>query len=265
MPAATDMRLKDKVILVTGSTSGIGESIVRRCVAEGASVILHGLDRDLGERIVTDLGPDRAALHISDLAKPETAQELIDFAVGRFGRLDGLVNNAATVRRATLDQTDAATFDHFIAINLRAPLLLIRAAMPHLLKTRGAVLNIGSLNAYCGAANLLPYSVSKGGLMTLTRNVADAYCREHVRVNQFNLGWVLTDAEKRIMEAGGLGPDWWKDPPRESAPTGALIAPETIAAAAVYWLGDESRPITGSVVDLNQFPIVGRNTVKEKN
>jgi NAD(P)-dependent dehydrogenase (short-subunit alcohol dehydrogenase family) len=205
------MRLKGKVILVTGSTQGIGEAIARRCVAEGANAIVHGLERDLGERIVSDLGPGRAALHVSDLSKAEAATELIGFAVERFGRLDGLVNNAATVRRATLEQTDADTFDQILAINLRAPLLLIRAAMPHLLRTRGAILNIGSLNAYCGAANLVPYSVSKGGLMTLTRNVADAYCRQFVRVNQVNLGWVLTDNEKRLMEAGGLGPDWWKD------------------------------------------------------
>jgi NAD(P)-dependent dehydrogenase (short-subunit alcohol dehydrogenase family) len=134
--------------------------------------------------------------------------------------------------------------------------------MPHLLKSRGAILNIGSLNAYCGASNLVPYSLSKGGLMTLTRNVADAYCRQHVRVNQVNLGWVLTENEKRVMES--LGPEWWKDPPRDGAPSGELIMPEAIAAAAVYWLSDESRLITGTVLELNQFPVIGRNTVKEK-
>src|SRR6185369_10302546 len=96
-----------------------------------------------------------------------------------------------------------AMFDWIIHLNLRAPLLLIRAALPHLLKSRGSVLNIGSVNAYCGAANLMPYSVSKGGMMTLTRNLADAYCATGLRINQVNLGWVLTDNEKRLMEAGG--------------------------------------------------------------
>ncbi|HEY7117066.1 MAG TPA: SDR family oxidoreductase [Tepidisphaeraceae bacterium] len=258
------MRLKDKVIIVTGSTQGVGEAIARRFVAEGAKLVIHGLERDLGERVLADLHPN-AILHINDLVRPESAQELVDVALRHFGHIDGLVNNAARPLRATLEQTDAATFDYVINLNLRAPLLLIRAALPHLLASRGSILNIGSVNAYCGAANLVPYSISKGGLMTLTRNVADAYCTTGLRVNQINLGWVLTENEKRIMDAGGLPPDWWNNPPREGAPTGRLMLPQEVATAAVYWIGDESRPVSGSVLELNQFPIIGRNTVKEKS
>jgi NAD(P)-dependent dehydrogenase (short-subunit alcohol dehydrogenase family) len=258
------MRLKDKVIIVTGSTQGVGEGIARRFVAEGAKVLLHGLERDLGERVLADLRPSAAVLCINDLAKTESAQELVDVALHSFGgSLDAIVNNAATTRRATLDQTDAATFDSVISLNLRAPLLLIRAAMPHLLKSQGAVLNIGSVNAYCGAANLLPYSVSKGGLMTLPRNIADAYCATGVRINQLNLGWILTENEKRVMINGGLPADWWQNPPRDGAPTGRLMLPDEVATAAVYWIGDESRPVSGSVLELNQYPIIGRNSVKE--
>jgi NAD(P)-dependent dehydrogenase (short-subunit alcohol dehydrogenase family) len=258
------MRLKDKVVIVTGSTQGVGEGIARRFVAEGAQVLLHGLERELGERVLADLGAERAALHVSDLTRAEAAEELVDVCLSRFGRIDGLVNNAARPLRATLEQTDAATFDFVMNLNLRAPLLLIRAALPHLKATRGSVLNIGSVNAYCGAANLLPYSISKGGLMTLTRNTADALCYDGVRVNQLNLGWVLTEGEKRLMEEGGHPPDWWKDPPRDGAPTGALMTPEQVGAAAVYWVGDESRPVTGSVLELNPYPVIGRNSVKEK-
>ena len=258
------MRLKDKIILVTGSTTGIGEGIARRFVAEGAQVVIHGLERELGERVLAELKPN-AVLHCNDLSKAEAAAELIDVTVKHFGRLDGIVNNAATTRRATLEQTDAATFDFIINLNLRAPLLLIRAALSHLKASHGSVLNIGSVNAYCGAANLLPYSISKGGLMTLTRNMADAYCGlDGFRINQINLGWVLTENEDKLMRASGHPNGWWKNPPREGAPTGRLMTPDIIATAAVYWIGDESRPITGSVLELNQFPIIGRNTVKEK-
>jgi NAD(P)-dependent dehydrogenase (short-subunit alcohol dehydrogenase family) len=257
------MRLAGKAIIVTGSTQGVGEALARRFVAEGARVLVHGLERDLGERVVAELGGS-AVLHCNDLAKAESAAELVDVAVRTFGRLDGLVNNAARPLRATLEQTDAATFDLVMNINLRAPLLLIRAAMPHLLATKGAVLNIGSVNAYCGAANLLPYSVSKGALMTLTRNVADAHCSTGVRVNQINLGWVLTENEKRIMRDGGLPDEWWKDPPRDGAPMGRLMQPEEVATAAVYWMSDESRLVTGSVLELNQYPVIGRNSVKEE-
>jgi NAD(P)-dependent dehydrogenase (short-subunit alcohol dehydrogenase family) len=256
------MRLKDKVVIITGSTQGVGEATARRFVAEGAKVILHGLEPDLGQRVLADL-KNSATLLINDLSKPESAQELVDLALKSFGRLDAIVNNAASTRRATLEQTDAPTFDFFIDLNLRAPLLLIRAALPHLLANQGSVLNIGSVNAYCGAANLLPYSISKGGLMTMTRNIADAYCRTGLRVNQLNLGWILTENEKRMMEAGGHPPDWWRTPPRDGAPIGRLILPEEVATAAVYWIGDESRPVSGSVLEVEQYPAIGRNPLKE--
>lgn len=256
------MRLKDKVIIVTGSTQGIGEAIARRVVTEGGQVVVHGLERELGEKVAASLG-GRAGLVINDLAEAASAEQMVQAAVRAFGRIDGIVNNAAQPARATLEQTDAATFDRIFAINTRAPLLLIRSALPYLKASRGSVLNIGSVNAYCGASNLVAYSMSKGALTTMTRNLADALCYEQVRVNQVNPGWVLTENEKRVMIEGGLPEDWWRNPPKYAAPSGAILSPEHIATAAVYWLGDESRPISGSVVELEQYPIIGRNTVKE--
>src|SRR6185436_12765304 len=127
------MRLKDKIILVTGSTQGIGEAIARRCVAEGAKVVLHGLEPLLGRQIADSLSPN-AALLCNDIGDAKSADELIDFTIKTYGRLDGLVNNAATTARSTLAETSAEVFDRIININLRAPMLLVRAAAPHLKK-----------------------------------------------------------------------------------------------------------------------------------
>lgn len=256
------MRLKDKVILVTGSTTGIGEAIARRAVAEGASVLVHGRDEQRGRALVDELG-QRAALHVDDIADPEAPARIVAAATKAFGKLDALVNNAASVERSNLETTDAALFDHMIATNLRAPLLMIKAAVPHLKKTEGCVLNIGSVNAHCGEANLLAYSISKGGLITLSRNLADALGRDRVRVNHFNVGWVLTPNEYHVKIADGLPADWPQRVPRSKAPSGRLMKPEEIAAAAVYWLGDESRPISGTVLELEQHPVIGRNPPKE--
>jgi len=256
------VRLRDKVVIVTGSTTGIGEALARRSVAEGARVLVHGLERDLGERVAGSLG-EAAALHVDDLADPAAPARVVEAALSAFGRIDALVNNAARVQRSTIEDTDASTFDAVLAVNTRAPLLLIRAALDALERSRGAVLNIGSVNAHCGEPTFVAYSASKGALMTLTRNLGDTLHRERgVRVNQINPEWVLTEGEKRVQERQGNPPDWHQKLPKEWAPSGRLIFPEEIAAAAVYWIGDESRPISGSVVDLGQFPVIGRNPPK---
>jgi NAD(P)-dependent dehydrogenase (short-subunit alcohol dehydrogenase family) len=256
------MRLRDKVIIVTGSTTGIGAAIARRTLAEGARVVIHGRDRERGQALLNE-ADERAVLHVDDLADPQSAERLAAAAMNAFGRIDCIVNNAAYIVRSTLDSTDAALFDRVMAINVRAPLLLIKAAASELKRTKGCVLNIGSLNAYCGENNLLAYSISKGALMTLSRNLADSLAPSGVRVNHFNVGWVLTENEYHYKIADGLPADWPEHIDPVVAPSGGLMTPDCIAEASVYWLSDESRPISGSVVDLEQYPFLGRNPSKE--
>ncbi|HXQ80265.1 MAG TPA: SDR family oxidoreductase [Opitutaceae bacterium] len=255
------MRLKDKVIVVTGATTGIGRAIAERCVAEGARVLVHGIDRADGQEVVSRLRPS-AVLHLDDLIDPASPGRIVLAALSAFGRIDAVVNNASIVPRSTVGTTSAALFDRTMAINVRAPLLLIQAAMAHLKETKGCVLNIGSINALSGEATLLDYSISKGALQTLSRNLANAHTLDQVRVNHFNVGWVLSPREYRHQRDQGLPADWPEHVPPVFAPSGRLIKPEEIASAAVYWLSDESRPVTGSVVELEQFSLFGRNPVK---
>ena len=257
------MRLSDKVVIVTGSTTGIGEATARRFVAEGARVVVHGRDRERGERVVRELGPGRAILSVEDLSDPEAPARMVAATVQGFGKLDGVVNNAAWIVRSNIDTTDASLFDRCMAINVRAPLLLFKAAFEHLKRNHGSVLNIGSINGLCGEANQLAYSISKGALITLSRNLADAHGRDGIRVNHLNIGWVLSPNEYELKVKEGLPPDWPDHPPAAFAPSGRLMSPETIATAAVYWIGDESRPISGSVLEVEQYPVVGRNPLKE--
>ena len=258
------MRLKDKVILVTGSTTGIGKAIAKRCVREGAKVVIHGLEKDLADAVLTEIGAPVGVAHVEDLTADGCPQRLVDLAVKTYGRLDGLVNNAAIVATGNIQDTDAAHLRRMLEVNTVAPYLLIRAALPHLAKTRGAVVNIGSVNAYSGEPNLLPYSVSKGALMTLTRNLGDTLHRTHgVRVNQLNPGWVLTENESKRKKSHGLKDDWYADLPKVYAPSGRLLSPDEIAASAVLWLSDELGPVSGSVVDLEQHPFIGRNPPKD--
>lgn len=258
------MRLRDKVIIVTGSTTGIGKAIALRCVAEGANVVINGLESDLGREVVSAIGSDRAVLHIEDLVTPDAAARLINVALKAFGKIDALVNNAAWVVASNIETTDLAFLRKVLEINTITPFALIQAALPHLKQTRGSVLNIGSVNAWSGEPNLLAYSISKGALMTLTRNLGDSLHRDYgVRVNQINPGWVLTEMERKRKQDQGFSENWFSKMPKVFAPAGRILFPEEMAAAAIYWLSDESGPVSGQIVDLEQYPFVGRNPPKE--
>lgn len=258
------MRLKDKVVIVTGSTTGIGKAIAKRCMQEGARVVIHGLEEEWGKQIISEVGKNNAVLHIEDISKEGAAERLVNIAVKSFGKLDAVVNNAAMVVSSNIHTTDRAFIQKVLAVNTIAPFELIKAALPELSKQKGCVLNIGSVNAWSGEPNLLAYSMSKGALMTMTRNLGDTLHRENgVRVNQINPGWVLTETEKQRKKDHGLAEDWYKDLPDVYAPAGRILWPEEIAAAAIYWLADESGPISGQVVDLEQHPFIGRNPPKD--
>jgi NAD(P)-dependent dehydrogenase (short-subunit alcohol dehydrogenase family) len=256
-------RLKDKVILVTGSTTGIGEGMVRIFAREGAKVMIHGRRKDPAQALAHELG-EAAFFSIGALDDPHVPSRLIAETIDRFGRIDGLVNNAAAIVRSNIETTDAELFDRTVAVDLKAPFLLIQAALPHFRKQgTGRVLNIGSINAYCGEANQFIYSICKGGLMTLTRNLADAHGAEGIRVNQLNVGWTLTPNEFALKMKEGLPKDWPTRVSKTFAPSGRLLSPEDIAWAAVYFLSDEAALINGAVLDVEQYPVIGRNPVKE--
>lgn len=258
------MRLENKVIIVTGSTTGIGKAIALRCVKEGAQVVITGLEEDLGNAVIREIPRGKGVLHVRDITAEGAAAEIIDVALRAFGRIDAVVNNAAAVVSSDIQTTDAAFLRRVLEVNTVAPFNLIRSALPYLEKSGGCVLNIGSVNAYSGEPGLLAYSISKGALMTMTRNLGDALNRTHgVRVNQINPGWVLTEREVERKRAHGLPDDWYTALPDVYAPSGRILKPEEIAAAAVYWLSDECGPVSGQIVDLEQYPFIGRNPPKD--
>ena len=257
------MRLSGKSVVVTGSGGGIGRTIALKCQEEGAHVLITDIKVEGAHETAKMLGEECSAVHIDDLNDIEAPERIIAAALGAFGKVDGLVNNAATIPRSDILTTESTLFDNTMAVNVRAPLLLIQAALPHLEKSRGCVVNIGSVNAYCGEVPLLDYSISKGALMTLSRNLGDGLFQHHgVRVNQINPGWVLTPSEYQLKLKDGLPQDWPEQLPPNFAPSGGLVTPETIAAAAVFWLSDESCPVSGSVMDMEQYPMIGRNPPK---
>jgi NAD(P)-dependent dehydrogenase (short-subunit alcohol dehydrogenase family) len=260
---STYTRLENKVILVTGAATGIGESMARRFVAEGATVMLHDRQADEVRSLASELG-NGSAFVAGDLEDSQVPAMIIEETVAQLGRIDGLVNNAAVKTRGGIEETDEEAFDRTVAVNLKAPFFLIRAAIPHFRKQGGGrILNIGSVNSYCGEKKQCIYSACKGALMTLTRNLADAHGPEGIRVNQINPGWTLTENERVLKATEGLPADWPSKLPAAYAPGGRLFSPDEVASAAVYFLSDEAELVNGAVLDLEQYPMIGRNPLKE--
>ena len=249
--------LAGKVSVVTGATSGIGRGIAEHFAQLGSNIVVHGRDRADGletVRRVKAAGCD-ADYFDGDLTDEQVCRAVIRFAVERFGGLDVLVNNAGDTGRGDLAHIAVARWDTIMAVNLRAPFILLQESIePMKARGGGSVINIGSILAYVGEPKLGAYSVSKGGLMTLTKNAAALLNRDRIRVNQINVGWTLTEGERRVKrEEEGKG-DEWLEQAIATRPFGRMLAPLDIARAAEYFATSASECITGSVLDLEQYP-----------
>jgi NAD(P)-dependent dehydrogenase (short-subunit alcohol dehydrogenase family) len=249
--------LEHKIALITGAASGIGFGIADHFGSLGAVVVIHGRDEQAGAAAVGRLRRRGwiASFVAGDLRDAETCRHVVRSVVDTHGGIDVLVNNAAITSRAYLEDAPLELWEEMMAVNLRAPFLCLQEAVKSM-KTRGggSIVNIGSVNAYIGAPKLGPYSVSKGGLMTMTRNAASALKRYRIRVNQLNVGWTLTEGEDRVQRKEGKGDEWLAEA-TATRPFGRLLTPNDIALAAAYFASDDGALITGSVLDLEQEPL----------
>lgn len=248
-------RFDGKVALVSGATSGIGAEVAQRLLAAGATVVFCGLEAAEAERLCAS-APQRTRYVAVDLRDPADCDAFVDAAIAAFGRIDIIINNAASVARSTIESTDAEFFDAMMALNVRAPLLIVRRAMPQLRQqANGAVvINVGSLNAYVGAPNLLAYATSKGALMTMTRNLARAHRHEQIRFHVLNVGWTHSSGEDRLQKSLGNGDDW-AEKAGATRPTGRLLTPGEVAATVLFYASDDAAALSGGVVDVEQMPI----------
>jgi NAD(P)-dependent dehydrogenase (short-subunit alcohol dehydrogenase family) len=249
--------LSGKTALITGATSGIGFGIAEHFASIGAAIVIHGRTADDADAAAARLrqhGFDATSTS-ADLRDVSACRQTVQSAIAWHGGLDVLVNNAGMVDRAYLEDAPIELWEDIMAVNLRAPFVCLQEAVKSMKRRGGgSIVNIGSVNAYVGAPKLGPYSVSKGGLMTMTRNAAAALNRYRIRVNQLNVGWTLTEGEQAVQTKQGTRKDWLTDAVA-MMPFGRLLTPREIALAAAYFASDDSALITGSVLDLEQAPI----------
>ena len=250
-------RLENRIAVITGSGAGMGEGIARLFASEGASVVVSDKNEVTGAAVAAGIAKDggRAIFQRADVSIEADCHALIAATVANYGRIDVLVNNAGISPRGNIENTSAEVWDRIFATNVRGAFLCMREAIAHMKQQRsGAIINIGSVNAYIGEPKLMAYSASKGALMTLTKNTAGYLNQYGIRVNQLNPGWTLTPNEHRVKLEEGKGETWVAEATC-TRPFGRLLSPRDVALAALYFASDESQCITGSVVDLEQYPV----------
>ena len=244
------MRLHDRVALVTGAGSGIGQAIARRYAAEGAAVVVLDWHPEGGRGTADEIaGQGGSALFVeADVSRAADVERAFEGALSAFGRIDVLVNNAAVAEGDDILRIDEATWDRNLAVVLKGVFLCTRAALPGMIaQRRGAVVNVASVNGLMGLGNE-PYSAAKAGVINLTQNVAVRYGRFGVRANVICPGTVRTPIWRPRVERV---PDVFE---RLGAwyPVGRVGEPEDVAGAALYLASDEAAFVTGAV-----FPVDG--------
>lgn len=244
--------LAGKVLVVTGAARGIGAAIAE----QAASCGVDGL-------VLTDRDPISANLacpmeHVRADLLDDIAPEAISAAAkARFGRIDGLVNAAGVTSRGSFLDATPLFWDQVFAINARAAFFLMGQAIADMRQRSagGAIVNIQSMNAHCGAADLAVYSASKAALQTLTKNAANAHLAERIRVNGINLGWVDTETERHLHEVTMGKGEGWLAGQAAKQPLGHLVSEEDAARLAIFLLSDASAPMTGVSMDLEQWVV----------
>jgi NAD(P)-dependent dehydrogenase (short-subunit alcohol dehydrogenase family) len=260
-----EVRLDDKVALITGATQGIGAAIAELAARSGATgLLLTGRDAARGNKVaqrISKLGA-RAEFLAADLADEAAPQRLVSACLEKFGRIDALVNSAALTDRASLLEGTIDDWNALFAVNARAPFFLMQHAVKAMRERGegGAIVNIVSMNAHCGTPELAIYSATKAALALLTKNAANAHRWDKVRVNAIAMGWTDTPGE-RTMQAETLGHGaGWLEKTESAQPFGKLFTASDVANLAVLLLSDAIGPMTGAIVDQEQW-VVGAGAI----
>lgn len=239
------MRFTGKVALVTGGRMGIGLAIARRLRDEGARVVTAQRGQD-----------DEFESFPADFTDPDCPAALVGQVVGAAGRLDILVNNAGFMEEARAEDMSLDAWNRMIAVNLTAPFLLIKAALPHLRETRGAIVNIGSIEGIGCNPMHAAYSATKAGLHGLTRAIAVDHGAEGIRCNAVAPGWIDTDLAEAYI---GSMPDpaAFRANIGRIHPVGRTGRPEDVAGLVAWLASDDAAFVAGQT-----FTIDGGRMVK---
>jgi len=228
-------RFENKVALVTGGRSGIGQAIARRLRDEGARVFTaqRGVDEEF-EGIE------------ADFSNAGSATQVIEVVTTRAGGMDVLINNAGMMQEASVEDMSLNDWRRTMEVNLDTPFMLIKAALPHLRKNKGSIVNVGSIEGLGSNPGHAAYCASKAGLHGLTRAVAIDHGHEGIRCNAVAPGWIDTELNNDFIESMD-DPAAFRRDIGKIHPVSRIGSPEEVAALVAFLAAEESGFITGQI------------------
>lgn len=239
-------RLADKVVLVSGAGSGIGKASALRIAAEGGSVFCIDLNSEAVEATAAEIAASggEAAARVCDVSDENSVQEAVQVCIERYGSLHGMVNMAGILRFDDTQELQTGHWQKVIDINLTGTMFLCRAVLPHLLETRGSIVNAASTASLAGLPCGVAYSASKGGVLAMTRSIAVEYAKRGVRANCVCPGDINTGMTDNIGFPESMD---FELMPRIMSLTGAK-GPEVVAGLIAMLVSEDGVHITGEEI-----------------
>ena len=239
-------RFEGKVVLVTGAGSGIGAATARRFLQEGASVAINGRRVHKLHETLTGLDASKALVHPGDVSDESYVQRLVADTVSRFGKLDVLVNNAAIATFGPFEQTTTEVWRKTMATDLDAVYFGCREALPHLLQTKGCIINLSSASGVRGDWGLSAYNAAKGAVTNFTRALALEYGARGVRINAVAPSLTSTEATADLEKVDAVNVAF-----ADRLPIGRAATPEEIAGVIAFLASEDAIFVNGAILPVD--------------
>lgn len=244
--------MTDRVVLVTGGGTGIGAAVARQLAEAGDRVVICGRRPEPLQRVAEPTG---ALAVVADVSEASGVTTVVDQAIAAFGRLDGLVLNHGIIRTGQVDDLSQQDWEDTLRVNLTGPFLLMKAALPHLLRARGAVVSVASVAALRASEAMAAYSASKAGLVLLTQSLAVDYGLDGLRANVVCPGWTATEmADMEMAELGDTRGISTEDAYRlatATVPQRRAASADEVAGAVCWLLSEAASYVNGAVLPVD--------------